>query len=268
MRIITSTIKLLTLGGLAALALTAPLGAAQADPVATSLPHNGSADWTIANGPLTGAGPTSTTLETFPYTGVWFGWGPASMYGNQPGWTPGDNTAGNYLSLTANFSDGAQNWSAYMYDRTDFAQIEFAPTLCSLDGYCYDDPVRSGVLLYFGDADNAPVTQFVDLDLSTIHTYEFLLKGGQVSYRIDGKAFSGASYNVDPGFQLLVIGDSSSPTPTGLGYLTVHKVAFDNAPLLDVLESTAPEPASWALMITGFGAMGAMLRRRRVAVAA
>ena len=31
--------------------------------------------------------------------------------------------------------------------------------------------------------------------------------------------------------------------------------------------TTVPEPASWALMIMGFGGMGAMMRRRRTATA-
>ena len=36
-----------------------------------------------------------------------------------------------------------------------------------------------------------------------------------------------------------------------------------------VFESTnVPEPASWAMLIAGFGLTGAMLRRRRHAVAA
>ncbi|MBS0362601.1 MAG: PEP-CTERM sorting domain-containing protein [Proteobacteria bacterium] len=33
---------------------------------------------------------------------------------------------------------------------------------------------------------------------------------------------------------------------------------------LDVTGGGVPEPASWALMITGFGLMGAALRRRRM----
>jgi len=41
-------------------------------------------------------------------------------------------------------------------------------------------------------------------------------------------------------------------------------IAFDIKPRVDVDHGPGvPEPASWALMITGFGAAGAMLRRQR-----
>jgi hypothetical protein len=51
----------------------------------------------------------------------------------------------------------------------------------------------------------------------------------------------------------------------------VNKVEFlssGNSFEFDSLAGKAavPEPASWAMMITGFGAMGAMLRRRRLAM--
>jgi hypothetical protein len=36
---------------------------------------------------------------------------------------------------------------------------------------------------------------------------------------------------------------------------------------LDTLHGAVPEPASWALMILGFGGLGAMMRRRRTAMA-
>ncbi|WP_296596933.1 PEPxxWA-CTERM sorting domain-containing protein [Phenylobacterium sp.] len=46
---------------------------------------------------------------------------------------------------------------------------------------------------------------------------------------------------------------------TGQTYNVAARDAFTSAPV--------PEPAAWALMITGFGAAGAMLRRRRAALA-
>ena len=76
-------------------------------------------------------------------------------------------------------------------------------------------------------------------------------------------------------------GHSSTLTATGSGYITfdtftsnerfssvlltttdgvlnIGSVSYDTAPV--------PEPASWMLMIGGFGAIGAAMRRRRVAV--
>jgi hypothetical protein len=43
-------------------------------------------------------------------------------------------------------------------------------------------------------------------------------------------------------------------------------VQLDNVRFNESTTSGAPEPAAWALMILGFGGMGAMLRRRRLAL--
>jgi hypothetical protein len=57
------------------------------------------------------------------------------------------------------------------------------------------------------------------------------------------------------------------------GGATTFAFAADGFPAVDVVidrvfATAVPEPASWALMITGFGAAGVMLRRRRQAAVA
>ena len=47
----------------------------------------------------------------------------------------------------------------------------------------------------------------------------------------------------------------------------LHQFAF-KSPLTNAIGAPTPEPATWAMMLTGFGFAGAALRRRRVAVAA
>ena len=44
------------------------------------------------------------------------------------------------------------------------------------------------------------------------------------------------------------------------------QLLLDNVSIAAVPTTAVPEPATWALMIGGFGAAGAMLRRRRVAI--
>ena len=44
--------------------------------------------------------------------------------------------------------------------------------------------------------------------------------------------------------------------------------AADGAGLKLSLSSAVPEPATWAMMIAGFGMIGAMVRRRRAAALA
>lgn len=69
--------------------------------------------------------------------------------------------------------------------------------------------------------------------------------------------FTGSSYSFDSArsdFTVTALGAASLATDTAyFRYLTV-----------DALPAAVPEPASWALMITGFGAMGVVLRRRRL----
>lgn len=63
----------------------------------------------------------------------------------------------------------------------------------------------------------------------------------------------------------LVYGDTND----GLNSLNSHRHADDIAPLVvqaDLL-TAVPEPATWALMLAGFGGAGALLRRRRARVA-
>jgi len=56
--------------------------------------------------------------------------------------------------------------------------------------------------------------------------------------------------------------------PGGSHTFTVDYVEGNGSPSVLNLSIAVPEPASWALMISGFGMAGAMLRRRRTAVAA
>jgi hypothetical protein len=60
------------------------------------------------------------------------------------------------------------------------------------------------------------------------------------------------------------------PTVAGSHQLRFGTTSADNiGPILDnVVVSQVPEPASWAMLITGFGMVGLAARRRRIAVAA
>ena len=79
---------------------------------------------------------------------------------------------------------------------------------------------------------------------------------------IDGKLATVTSYGLSFGSELGDIDDelnSSFGEYSGYVPLYAHK---------DWLKSVVPEPATWAMMITGFGLVGTMMRRRRSALAA
>lgn len=261
-------------GALAAASLGAT--AAQAD-IIDSQPYLGTSDWTTGSYDPANVGSNpdgSVTLETAPWRGIFFGYGQnypyfdssGNYHPNYPSWTPGSDSVGNHLTMQASFGPsntyGANaDWNTYLLDQQYEASMLFNPSDCG----CYGQAGTSGVSMYFGDGHGGGFAQFVALDTSVTHTYEFLLRDGLVSYRIDGQAYSGQAYAVGYGSPLLIIGDGSGSTGTGVGTMTIHSLRLDTAPEESVLLSSVPEPASWATMLLGFGAMGTALRRRQPA---
>jgi hypothetical protein len=85
---------------------------------------------------------------------------------------------------------------------------------------------------------------------------------------LDGSYKSNVSLNDDNGFSTL-FGDnlSSGRYLIGLRAGAVLDPAFTFDFLTPVGNDSVPEPSTWALLIAGFGGVGAMMRRRRCAVA-
>jgi len=54
---------------------------------------------------------------------------------------------------------------------------------------------------------------------------------------------------------------------TNDGRGTLHALQNQPAPIQPPIQSSIPEPAAWAMMLAGFGGMGAVLRRRRAQAA-
>lgn len=240
-------------------------GLAQATTV-TTLPFGSvggpnSPEWTVIlfGGTVMNSSPGQVELVTAPGQGIWFGNGQG--YGDAANWSLGNNTQGNYLSLTASFSSQSADWSAYLHDGSYMAAFSFNPTRCA--HACYDQPVFAGVEVSYAGVGGTPQTLFTALDLTQTHTFEWLLKGGLVSYRIDGNVvYSGAA--IQAGGNILVIGDGSGSTTTGKGAMTLHGVMTDNAPTANVLEPLlpVPEPESWGLALAGLVTLGFLGRRR------
>jgi hypothetical protein len=258
MRIVAATV--------AALLLTAPASAAV---VASSLPFDGSPAWStvVFSGTTMTSNGSMSTLTTGANVGVWFGWRSAAP----PAWTPSNNAAGNYFNMTFSLSATARDWSAYFYDGTHYAVMIFNPTFgCNGNlNDCTGAPFNAGISYYFADNANQLVEHFLPLNLTQQTSVEFLLKGGNVDYRINGTRYAGTAQQVGFG-PLLVVGDGSATTRTGSGQMFVHDVLFETAPLANNLPSVnaVPEPHSWAMLLAGFGLTGLMARKRRAQVSA
>jgi len=79
---------------------------------------------------------------------------------------------------------------------------------------------------------------------------------------IDGKIASVTSYGLSFGMQF---GDIDAKLNSSFGEFNGFAPVFAN---LDFINSVVPEPATWAMMIVGFGMVGAVARRRRPGFAA
>ncbi len=250
--------------GVAAAVLAA--GSADATVVASSLPYQGTPDWSdvVFSGTSMIVSGGEAVLTTANTRGVWFGWLSGS---NTPGWSIADNNLGNYLSLQAKFSAGADDWSAYMGDGTRYAAMQFNPTGCNSNlQNCYLFAGTPGVTLSFaGDTPGSSREQFVALDTTVYNSFEWLLLGDTVTYRINGRSYSDTA--ITNGGKLLIIGDGSGSSPTGTGSMSIAGVSFDTAPDFAELPGMVPEPSAWAMLITGFGLIGAARRRQRRLVA-
>lgn len=97
----------------------------------------------------------------------------------------------------------------------------------------------------------------------------------------DDPFFYGFPYSLNPGesysgnaLDVSVPASSSVGTYTGSFYILggdtedSSEVFGDYTFAVNVTSATVPEPAAWAMMITGFGMVGAAMRRRSLRVAA
>ena len=245
-----------------ALAAFAAAGSAQAI-VVNSLPYEGTPDWIDYkfDGNWS-VGPNGESQLNTASGGIWFGNGNYND-GSVPSWSMGNATSGNKIDLTMRLTSGSRDWGFYMGDGLYGAGFVFNPTYgCNGNAQdCYFAAYNVGVGFSFADPDNPgqSIDHFIALDLTVNHTFGILLKDGLLAYRVDGEVFKG---NALGGSSILVIGDGSGSTRTGLGSMLVSAVRIDTAPTQSVVLGV-PEPASWAMLVGGFGLLGAVLRTTR-----
>ncbi len=104
------------------------------------------------------------------------------------------------------------------------------------------------------------------------------LTGGEQNIAMATQGCSGQPFMISPGQEILALAFLQTPANRG-GFVDVSqtfRVAYNPDLSPQVLENLVanvsptglvPEPSTWALMISGFGAAGAMLRRRRALTA-
>lgn len=136
-------------------------------------------------------------------------------------------------------------------------------------GWDGDPPYHSGSHVLTLTFENGPVTAF---------GFDFMEVRGHASiYTIDvgGLSFAAASGGPHPsffGYMSNVAFSSITFTQTPVVDEAFDFYSMDNLTYLSQrlpgVDPGVPEPASWALMVLGFGGLGAVLRRRRFVIAA
>ena len=164
--------------------------------------------------------------------------------------------------------DFAQSYYACYYSKTnsgDFPTpltsgvmaVGFVDTLMSRDdGSAFD---LGTVDLAFGPFKTGPYARGVNNDFTTV-TGNFM----------DGSSAS-IDLGVRYGFQRFTFNwtdlvSVNFGATKHSGYLAFDNIAYDGDPA-PPLNTAIPEPATWAMLLTGFFGMGAMMRRNRRALA-
>ena len=115
------------------------------------------------------------------------------------------------------------------------------------------------------------VFDFNSVDLTDIYDSHDFPNGGDVLFTFfDGLNTTSQTVTLDslPGLQTFTFNRTGLVSLT-FKAVTTNEIQTDNF-VLDAVSATAgvPEPATWALMLGGFGLAGSALRRRRAAPAA
>ncbi|MEM1185869.1 MAG: hypothetical protein AAGI53_12820 [Planctomycetota bacterium] len=200
--------------GVCAAALATVIGVANAETVTfdgSENPENVGFDFIVFSDTSWNTDGGSLNLITFPVRGIWFG-----AFQSNP-LIPAANTEGTYVKLDIRMNAGAKEWSTYMNDDQHGA------------GFQFDDDG-------FSISTAAGVTRF-DTDLTDgFHTFEMLVKNGAVSYAFDGQLLANneVAYAANSA-PILVIGDGSGTTPTGIGGMSIDNVEYTRGPDIDAL---------------------------------
>jgi hypothetical protein len=212
---------------------------------------------------------TNGSFETGPAANTEFGAG----YGGQlvAGWTGGHGSPSTDLqyyfvggtqstvSATTQFSEGNQDF------RSNFVLSPDGGNFVALDG----DPAASGAISQ----------TLTGLEIGKTYTLTFDWAASQLRNRtgptteqlavsFGGQTFSTAVVSVPSegfvGWNVVTMFFTPTSTTQTLRFLSIGTpTGLPPMAALDGVSLTVPEPATWAMMLVGFGGIGAMIRRRR-----
>lgn len=204
---------------------------------------------------LVGAGSASATVYTITFNGTVF------------------NAVGSAFGLSADELNGAQFTSIFNVDTsygTTATYNDGVELSSSVIGHGVDAPIRSAYLTInnitfeFGGTENSGVTSRNDPGLGPTYSALGYFAAPALGTGLSSHVSSWVNDYTDGDYAALPIG-RSVPSPEGGG---IYVINYATQGQLNVTSFSVavPEPGTWALMIMGFGGIGATLRRRRMMI--
>jgi hypothetical protein len=129
--------------------------------------------------------------------------------------------------------------------------------------------IGSGTEFGFADGQNTDTANFTDAQLIITDIVSSDIGNAQSTYSFTSLtpgAFTGltlASSSFPVGYTYALVGDTITLDFNGFSGAGTYVTTFNVATAV----ANVPEPATWAMMLIGFGAIGWQLRRRRSSVA-
>lgn len=137
------------------------------------------------------------------------------------------------------------------------------------------DPAKAGLYAIGVDTGTGPIAPFADVGAPNVRFNQVVAVQKSGAAMLSGSPLSALVFgNVFTIVVPLALLPSTGFAPTDYGFNIWPRIAFvsnndisDFAPNDGVFAASVPEPASWALMIAGFGLAGGLLRRRSLRAA-
>ena len=198
------------------------------------------------------AAPAAASVVVLDFTGVANPSNSTEVGGFYNGGTSGDGNSGpNYgVSFTSNalainsYNGSNEPDPGILYFLSGGAvNITYAAGFTTGFSFYYASNSAASITVYDGENGTGNVLASLDLDIN------YSSQCGYCVWTPVGVSFSGIAKSID--------------FAGGADYVAYDVITFGS----DTPGGGVPEPAAWALMITGFGLVGAAARRRRIVIA-